>query len=553
MCIKEFFQQVLTGLSKIGDPAGNVVDIVEFIGMVGAVIIFFTAAFFPLMRPVRVFLRKYKMPLSDSFWLLWRSRNNSALFIRFYIESAIFKTEGYPMEREGWRELRRSFKNSLKKFEKNDVFEIEVDSVSVMISDDVKTMIAEYFAFLAGERECKRFWTKANVDSDKLRKDAFCSVVTVRGGYLAPLARIAGINDRYEENWKDIMDNFARTCGKSLLPQSVFSYTYTWLMWGPSIQTAKLDTMGTDVLGIYGISDEAQSLFVSIPRSIFESHFNDGVICTPCKVSGHIVNSMSYVESHQKAFNDDSTPFLDRIKQRYRTDREYILDVDEMKAETDHDHYFTAYVWAMFLAADPNDAKPIFRFSNAVAFFEHTNLSDRNGKSLKKVNSLLAGKFKSAFTSPDGKKLKYYFACSLNQDTADVLKKELGKLGNVCFDNRFSVSDVLEAIDSHFVDTEKWEILPADSYGELIPLCNAAFGKTAKDELAWIFAKLSDEKTVVIAIKNNYGTIAAAGIAEFDSKAYKITKPITLPDSIITDSNILAFSDREIKTLLRAR
>ena len=46
---------------NVGDWVGAVVDIIEFIGILVAVFSFLTAVFLPLIRPVRKFLKKYKI------------------------------------------------------------------------------------------------------------------------------------------------------------------------------------------------------------------------------------------------------------------------------------------------------------------------------------------------------------------------------------------------------------------------------------------------------------------------------------------------------------
>ena len=154
---------------NVGDWIGAVVDIIEFIGILAAVTSFIAVAFLPLIRPVRRYLGKYKMPVWDSYWLVWKCRSNPTLFMRFYIESAIFRSEGFSMDKSEWKELRHIFSDRMDEFRKNGQFVIPVDSVSVMIADDVKCMIAEYFSYLAGEHGSHRFWKKANVDKDKLR------------------------------------------------------------------------------------------------------------------------------------------------------------------------------------------------------------------------------------------------------------------------------------------------------------------------------------------------------------------------------------------------
>lgn len=557
MCPKEIFELFKDGFEWFGNLSGYVVDIFEFLAVVIAVGIFIAAMVIPMVRPIRKFLGKYGLTFGEAVAILWNCQSNRYLYLRFYIESAIFATKGKPMDIEGWRKLRGLFLERLTTYknadEKNAQFTIAVDQVSDIISKEMKSIIAEYFSFLAGEKKVKKFWPEANVDDGRLRKDAFCSVVTVSGGYLAPLARIAGLNDRYEENWRAIMDNFAVISNKKdSLPRSVFSYTYTWLMWGPSIQTAQLDTVGADVLGIYGFSDEAQSIFVSIPRSHFESHFNDGVICTACEISGHIVNPISYVSSHEQSFNEDSYPFLDRIKQQYRSSQDYILDVDTLKNVDKCDHYFTAYIWAMFLAHDTTKSEfPELRFSDCLVFFEHTNLADRNNTSLKNVYDILADKFIREMKNPANKHFKYHFVAALNSDAEEVLREKLGDMKNVSFAHEYKMGELLESIDSHFGSSEGWDLLPAESYGDLVPLFRKVYGKKADFNISELFKDIAGKGNLIIAIRNQHGDIAAAGIIEKINGKYTVTTTIRLPDSIVGETEIKGFSDREIRTKMR--
>lgn len=537
---------------NIGDWVGALVDIIEFLGLAIAVISFVTVAFLPLIRPVRRFLGKYKMPVWDSYWLVWKCRGNPRLFMRFYIESAIFQTEGFPMAGQEWKELRHTFSDRLSEYQKNGSFVIPVDSVSVMIADDVKSMIAEYFSFLSGEKGDLRFWAMANSDKDDLRKDAFCSTVAVSNGYLAPIARIVGINDRYEEDWKAIMESFTGTCSESLVPQRYLSYTYTWLMWGPSIQTSSLDAEGSNVLGVYGFGDEANSFFTAIPRESFSRLFNDGVLCEACRITGRIVNPLKYVPATSDTFNSDSLPFLERIRFQYRETPEFIFDADGIEVIPEHDHYFTAYVWAMFLASDGGNAKPDFRFTDAVAFFEHTNLSDRDSNSLENVNRILADKFRACFSSDGNRNLTFHFVAAINDDTASVLKKELAGVPNVSFGHSYDMAGILEAIDSHF-NSNSWTLLPRQSYGDLIDLCRDIEGEGTDAKLAQLFGMLAGRTEIVIAKRNLLGGLDAAAIADIEDGSYKIKKTLLRRTSAIRVSDVEDFTDNDIRNFIKSR
>lgn len=111
------------------------------------------------------------------------------------------------------------------------------------------------------------------------------------------------------------------------------------------------------------------------------------------------------------------------------------------------------------------------------------------------------------------------------------------------------MKDLLDSIDSHFIGTETWAILPPESYGDLVPLCQETYGDESGEILAELFAALTDKDIVVVAIRNQSGALDAAGIATKQGDKYKVTKPIRRPDSVIQDSEIMGFSDREIKDL----
>ena len=526
---------------------GFVVDSIEMIGIIVGLLTVFFGAILPLSRPIRTILGKYKIPFREVIWALWRCKSNPKLFVRFYIESAIFHTEGYATDRETWHDLRGVFLGRLARFKDTGTFSIEVDSVAVMISADVKEMIAEYFSFLSGERKCKKFWTRANIDRDKLRKDAFCSDVTVHNGYLAPLARIAGLNDRYEENWSEILGNFSATREMSLIPRqdSPLSYTYTWLLWGPSIQTASLDDDKTDVLGIYGIGDEANSFFVSIPKASYKELFTSGVMCEASVITGHIVNPAIFISEHSKRFGTDSLPFLDRIRHQYSSDKDYILDIEKVEIQPVHNHYFTAYIWGMFLAVKDGN-KPVFNFADSIAFFEHTNLSDRDSKSLESVNRSLARKFKEFFSSDTRKDVTYYYVASVGYSTESVLKKELKGIDNVTFECEFKIGRILAAIDSHF-NSQSWQLLPKESYGDLVSLYYSSDHKDDPKGLTEVFGLLASETAVVIAIRTRQGEIDAASIAEIKDGSYQIIKSLKRTVSAVSDP---VLSDREIRAYI---
>ena len=371
--------------------------------------------------------------------------------------------------------------------------------------------------------------------------------MSVSKGYISPIARIAGINDRYEEDWKAIMESFDDTCRESLVPQSVLSYTYTWLMWGPSIQTSSLDAEGTNVLGVYGFGDEANSFFTAISRADYKKLFNKGVLCEPSRISGHIVNPMTYVPEGSDSFNIDSLPFLERIRFQYRDTPEYIFDADEIEVVSDHDHYFTAYVWGMFLASKQGKEQPEFRFTDAVAFFEHTNLSDRDSTSLQSVNRILARKFRSTFEAVQDKDITFHFVTAINDDTAAVLKKELSDMPNVSFRFSYSIAGILEAIDSHF-NSNSWKVLPRQSYGDLIDLCRDIDGEGTDSKLAELFGMLAGKEELVIAIRNQQGGLDAAAIADLENGLYVVKKVLLRSTSAIRTSDVVNLSDRDIRS-----
>ena len=268
----------------IGDWCGVLVDT---LAVIVALYVFIIYAYIPVVRPLRKILARQGLGFREASLIAWKCRSNTSLYMRFYLEMAIIQNRGEAWTSSDWKNLRKAFSKKLREYRelesqgKDAEFLVSKDNCSHILSENFKDLVKAYFDLFdpdSAENRKSFFHRRFLRRISDATPDRFRSVLEVKNGYMAPISRIVGLNDRYEQNWQAIMENYRRTLSK--LPErperdpgkeyrwaQALGFTYTWLMWGPSLQTwipSEKSEAGTYSLGIYGCGDEANSLYVSV-------------------------------------------------------------------------------------------------------------------------------------------------------------------------------------------------------------------------------------------------------------------------------------------------
>lgn len=520
----------------IGDWCGVLVDT---LAVIVALYVFIIYAYIPVVRPLRKILARQGLSFREASLIAWKCRSNTSLYMRFYLEMAIIQNRGEAWASSDWKNLRKAFSKKLREYRemesqgKDAEFLVSKDNCSHILSENFKDLVKAYFDLFdpdSAENRKSFFHRRFLRRISDATPDRFRSVLEVKNGYMAPISRIVGLNDRYEQNWQAIMENYRRTLSK--LPErperdpgkeyrwaQALGFTYTWLMWGPSLQTwipSEKSEAGTYSLGIYGCGDEANSLYVLFKEPIRQVLRRQGDFCLPCTVKGRICNPVWYMDHCKGDFDARALPFAERVAgaYRYQTSFDYLLELEELQPEkpvengTSDAHYFTGYVWAMFLHSD--NGHPEFSLADTVVFFEHANLAYKEKSEMEYIHACLTEKIARYLSH--ARPGKYHFCCAMNQDTEDYIRQHLEEKGlsNIEWGGvpGLDAARLLENIDSHF-SIRRWEEIDRTSYADVVRLCAELQDEKRLTELFHLLAK-ADVR--VVGARNDHGELEAAGI-----------------------------------------
>lgn len=493
----------------IGEWAGVVVNIII---LATAVYTFIFHAYNPVIYP----LKKLLGSLGLSFWeasvIAWKCRDKPSLYARFYMETAIVHSRGIHSGADKWHDIRDIFSKTLSEYKNGGQFVINAVSVSDILTEEIKSLINAYFDLCdVTSGSCRYyFWRKYLLRHTEISPEGFSALLSVSNGYVAPLARITGLNDRFEQNWQRIINNYDSTVSDMSVraPQGL-SLTYTWLMWGPSMEIdVPAENDGRRSLGIYGCGDEANSIHIVMDARIRNTILSYGGLCAPCSVVGRLHNPKYYVKTKSTKFDPLSDAFLERIYYSCETSFDYILEVEEVhRARVSVSAgYFTAYIWAMFMydniTATASDGR--LRLSDTIVFFEHANLAD--GGNYDYLRSCLLSKIAAYFKRvPDDR--RYYYCCAMNRDIDDLIRQKSadGSLSEKIVVGAFDKRSVLETIDAHF-DMTKYVRMRSDKFAQIVKLHYEIYSDEGLPELCKL---LKCDGLVVVGALNDAGELVA--------------------------------------------
>lgn len=530
--IRHFVARLLDILQFTGSWTETIINVTLLVTTLYTI---FFLIYIPVHYPLRRLFKPMGFPTTEALAIAWRCRKRPALFLRFYIETVIIEGSTTHMPRWRWIELRRIFETRLEQYNRLGSFTVQSASISDIISEEKKELIRRYFDLCTpGSKRSpgNLLWRRHVRRNPEFSPEAFASNLQITNGFLAPMARITGLNDRFEQNWQSIINNYRHMTSRpeTRIPSHAASLTYTWLMWGPSVQiscrhdpasSGKKEKEPSKSLGIYGCGDEANSVHIVIPAAIRDKIFANNRFCVECSVVGRLRNPRYYVNTVRTDVDPVSGTFLDRIYYAHLSTPEYIVELEQAepllrKADPSSHGYFTAYIWAMFCLESPSATRR-FDPANAVVLFEHTNLADPDNYRF--LSECLLAKIRHFFGQrpapdhPDTPNGRYLYCCSMNDDLNRRIETLIDK--DEFFGIRpgnFRLQEILETLDAHYI-TGHLQIIPERRYPDVIRL---NYVVNREKEMQRLCDLLADKQLVVVGSENEKRELCAVGILRGD-------------------------------------
>ena len=498
---------------KVYFPIGQFIDVTtNYIVVAVGVFVFVKFAYLPVIFPLRKVFAKQGLTFGESFRLVFTFGKKAYDKIRVYMELACIQNNTSHLSREEWKKLRYRYNELIKNYP-NDPAKacIRVDTCSDLLHEQVKLNISRYFRFMnntlhpeesraehatgiadvylrIGRRWNFRFnkwWYKHYAHHYGMNANAstsFLPSIEIKEGFLAPMAVITGLNDRFEQNWKQILDRYNSALNiERVLPEELF-FSFNWLMWGPSYRI-DYDPEEKDkaCILLYGYGDEANSVNVLMRmRRIIEEKGKDilqeldlsndqpGEFGKYGTIAGKLTDTRRFCQLNRGIIETNSKPFLERISQEALS-TPFVLDIKSF-TPVDICHrernipFFSAYLWIMFQS---EDADPSFSPAKSVTFFEHSNLP--NPGNYKFLAECLIEKAFGYLRKIEGddrlRSRSYRYCLATNKYIESLFRKKLEKYkaetgsfsswltGHVYPEPKVDIITVLDAFDRYFLTT----------------------------------------------------------------------------------------------------
>lgn len=469
------FLNKMNFFSGVGEFISHFNNVIQFIFFISSVIAILSLFTIPYIRPLKAILGSIGLNLREILNVLRVCYKKPRVLIRLYIELAIIRSKGTHHSKQWWKDFRRDFKKFLDDHESSGTYTIEVDTCFDLVPSDLNDLIKAYFDYFKGKKAADKF---AIIDSEPV---AFINELKVLEGYLVPLTFITGLNQRYNEDWEKILRNYFiafnenRKPEHSILPEKLY-FTYTWLMWGPSIQNKYFPNKYK--LFQYGFGDESNSVNVVIRNdeagnnvcqmfNLDSNHTEDKKFGYNCAITGKVIDTSEYYKFKSDNIDNLTIPFLKRLSKE-SLGIPFLFELVKLDIKTSaksDNYYFSAYLWIMFHLDTPDDSW--FHPQKTLTFFEHANLADSVNYTF--LANRLIDKcfmhFDYIANHPTYKKRKYQYCLSMNSYIDKLFLERLNEkitaeknewyINNLLTEKPYIVGEVLDAFDNYFVSQEK--------------------------------------------------------------------------------------------------
>jgi hypothetical protein len=353
-------------------------------------------------------LRKYYSPLSRIFGrlglspagrvrVLFRciSLRKTMNHFRTFVELAILRSQGEVQNKRFWKNLRQEFKDMIAA----NGNAISLGTCFELTHPKIGEIISEYFELISlstGKKKPKSSPGNGQGDSSVQKGILrFQTLIDIRYGYLAPLALICGLEERFFSDWTKIICAYSsKSAILSGATKTLELYMlYAWIMWGPSISLHYSEDRYKLIQ--YGFGDENNSINLVLrndPNSIraWKRLVKENPRGYHCALRARLCDSATYLnstnednEKNSGNFDASVLPLVARLSQ-VRLGMNFLLEYvsqgveDERgKCQKARHPYYSAYLWIMFVQAGDKGEQPMrFCLDEALIFFEHPNLAD---------------------------------------------------------------------------------------------------------------------------------------------------------------------------------
>lgn len=549
--IKYLYEEYYAAGGQFIDHTAN------YILVIGTVYAFLKLAYLPVIFPLRKLFARQGLTFWQAFRLVFTCKKDTYEKVRLYMELACIENHNPHQSKSWWKKQRRRFKEVLRESHNNPSHaQIKIDTCYDLLSEEVKENISRYFQFLNGSeamseakeknearhRNIFRKYSKAismrfdkwwyrhylyryNVKNEE--SPGFLSKLVIHEGYLAPMAVITGLNDRFEQNWKRILKKYNTTLegndGQTILPEELY-FSFNWLMWGPSYRVNYKEEDKACIM-LYGYGDEANSVNVMsktskvlIQKGRTEKEDLNLLNDDPGKfgkygiITGRLIDTLRLCQLNKDNIDSQSLPFFERISQDHLT-MPFVLQLEAFEttdlSKKKNIPFFSAYLWIMFRTETANQ---VFSPAQSITFFEHSNLPDPDNYQF--LTECLIEKafnyFKKISTNKALCERKYRYSLAMNGYIEELFVRRLHSYlntgdsfakwlkSNLIRESDVTISIVLDAFDRYFQESDIRELQNTDKdrkkLGEFYSCCYyPAFGHEPTHEtLDQMLSKLSE-------------------------------------------------------------
>lgn len=445
-------------------------DLVKTLGAIttyqGLIVLFFSVIFFLIYEwwPSLKLLRKFQYPSINWIFFIFKSLitigitllfNRSLLnTIRAIVEQEILRPDSRK-QTQNTDSPKRTLKDIARhmKLNNDEPESIVIDNCYELFrSEDI---IKEYLE---------------TIESLDVARDKYCfiSKIKINDGFISPIFLVSGLQDRFKEEWKPILDKYKadivassenKPITEELKKLQIFIFN-CWMSWGPSIPLCSCSSwgIGTQETALqYGYGDEDNSVPIYLKDDENERKFkelinvsksaSEGIeACIPLAFSVAITGKLHWGPD---AFTKDNLrERLCNAQQSVKDDDTGVLVLSDaviLAKQVDRNNqipqgYYSAYLWVIFviMIKKGEEWEPLYPFETddawrgLIPFFEHANIADGNTYDF--LSQQLATKALSSATRilRENKRIGLYYACAVDDShcieengTANTLKYEV--------------------------------------------------------------------------------------------------------------------------------
>ena len=445
----------------MADSFLNLVNWIDVIIKVATWIIVLIAAFVLFGKQIKAgiliknFFKTNGIGFFRPFIIPFLSRSDCNKNTRLFIEYVILTTTDSFLSGKEWKNKILDFRAEY--IEKKDVTILEIENTFILKNTVVSENIDRYFVFIEKNKDI------LNVSKNDIGR--FLMQIEIKNAYLTPLIQISSLQERYNEDWSQVLNHYAFEFvdrQNPRIPVEVSSF-YTWLMWGPSV--CVIPHANSNKLCLLGLGDESMSVPVVIPANSNENIWNQinknidnnsfGVFV---KGKYTIYNKIDYLKNTRNLFEGVSLNFIDAeiLENSSGMILETTNDLNEVSLSNYINTMFSAYIWIMLYYNKKGEHKA-FDCKNSTVFFEHANISDSDNVKLytdtlinKCIEYLKYVKSQAQYSDRE-----YTLAWAVNKKIGEAFKEKIEIITDLAdiirFDKaKISQDSILSSVDDAF-------------------------------------------------------------------------------------------------------